>query len=416
MFPEITEMYDFSSGLWSLPGPNRFISKAGNQLKDRFNIIFLIPGILDHSEFRQSLLNYLEIEMQMYVQVVDLAYSNGGSPFQLLKEVFPGLEKYRNIESSVQDLSLPDVIILDNFEGCSAKNRHEWLLAISRWADASSRCSGNHSIALIAKHQSTDGVRWPDPEIKLVYQVWSGMPSSLDIKMLCRLRAEHQDGESQWRENILASLVGNDLGLVERLWDVILEDDEAVFQCLCKYAQEKGWNSECEGNKLKNWRPMTPGSDVANKFDPETFRLLGQGITIFTPEFGEEIHSALVALLNRRNELNHRIWRAQANLLLPLIDDCRRRICDYMVRVYGEGWAILDGQQHQSPVEWGTLKCYIQGLDWRSWEKQQWGSGVKLAWTLRNALAHYEIISYRNYIEFWRFYSSVHNILFQLPD
>lgn len=400
-------MGDLATSLWTLPGPNRYVRNAGMQLRDHFNIIFLVPALIDRKDFRQSLLNCLENELQIWVRVFDLADSNSLSPFELLKESFPGLKKYKNLEASVQDSSLPGVILLDNFEGCPLLKRHEWLLALSRWADASSRCSGKHSLALIATHRAMEGQKLPNPELKLVYSVWSGMPSALDVQVLCRLKTERQDAESQWRENLLASLAGNDLNLADRLWDVILEGEEKIYCVLCQYALEKGWDPGQVNGELKNWRPMPPGSDLSNILNSDKFRLLGRGITIFTPEYGEEIHSALIALLNRKDELNHRIWRAQANLILPLIDDARRRICGYLIHTCAEGWG------YEFPVELGPLGDYIRALDNRSWVKCQWGTGVNLAQSLRNKLAHYETISPRSYHDFWRFYIGVHNILYQ---
>jgi hypothetical protein len=409
-------MPDLSANLWTLPGPNRFIHKAGQQLNDRSNLIIILPTIIDRRGFRQSLLDCLEKELHLFVQVIDLANLNGNSPFESLKEMFPSLKQYKILEQSVQDLSLPNVILIDNLETCSLKNRAEWFMAMNRWSDSSSRCAGEHSLAMIANYQAFDGMKLPGPEVKLVYQVWSGMPSALDVRMLCRLKTERLDAEGQWRENLLASLAGNDLDLAEQLWDSVLVGDEEILKILCKYAKDKGWDPAKENGLLSKWRPKPPGSENPNKLDLEDLHLLRRGITVYTPEYGEEIHSALLALLGRRNDLNHRIWRAQAGLLLPLIDDVRRRVCDHMDHNYGEGWAIVGQEELEPDIELGRLKFIIEGLDRQSWVRRQWESGVNLTWKLRNDLAHYKKIPYHSFCDFWRFYSSVHSILFQLSN
>lgn len=405
-------MPDLSAALWTLPGPNRFIQKAGQQMEDGFNLIILLPKLIDRSHFRQSLLNYLENDKHLNIQVIDLTYSNGCSPFEFLKAVFVSLQKYRMLEMAVNDPSLPSVILLDNLQACPVKNRAEWLIAIARWSDASSRCAGEHCFVLITDYQAVEGVKLPLADVKLAYDHCSGIPTALDVKMLCRIKAQRMDAENQWRENLLASLAGNDIDLAAELWDTILCEENEINQVLLDYANGMGWDPLKEKGRLNQWHPKPPGINISSITDQESLSLLNDGITVYTPEYGEEIHSAFLALLSRRNDIHHRIWRAQANIFLPLIDDVRRRICDYI----NQNGVEIKGYHFETPVELKDLKNYIDELDKQSYVRRQWEYGIKIALSSRNSLAHYETITYRSFSDFWRFYIGVHNVLFQLSN
>ena len=120
----------------------------------------------------------------------------------------------------------------------------------------------------------------------------------------------------------------------------------------------------------------------------------------------------MLALDKKDPEINHRLWRAQAALLLPMVDDIRRRVCNYFCATLGDDWAYIDKELLSSPVELGKLKTYFDKLPDNSWEKRQWGNGINQTWMIRNDLAHYTPISYNAFYELWILNNNVRSKLY----
>jgi hypothetical protein len=125
-----------------------------------------------------------------------------------------------------------------------------------------------------------------------------------------------------------------------------------------------------------------------------------------TPENGMRVSPAALTVLGEWQQLEHLIWRGQAALLWPLIDELRLSICEELTRAYGSNWPL----EWNSPVseevsqavnndpmatEWGHLLNAVRnGRNHR--EHHRLGL-ITLAWRLRNQLAHYKPVSFQEY-------------------
>jgi len=399
---------DLSSACWQLPGPRKFVQRIGMDLRDGVSQIIFAPPSLELAAFRQALWDCMEKDLYLHTFSIDPSLFEGAKPFDVLRKTFPDLTKSQYLEKAVDNPNLPDVISVENIENCSVPRCQEWINSSARWAEACRSSGAKHSLVILLKTGDTQQFKLPQTDVRLKYRVLAGFPSSLEVRLLCRLETNEINAENQWREYILASLAGNDLSLCELLWEEVFNPLKSIQEALRKYGEERGWEKVAHNSKLQNWRPQPPGLEVTPSPTDKTFDLLSSGITIYTPEYGEEIHPGLLALNKNEEDIIHRIWRAQAALLLPLVDDVRRRICNHFTARHGEGWAVVDQTINTPPLEMGKLRMFFDALPNNSWEKRQWGLGVQNAWMIRNDLAHYTPVSYEAYREFWRLSSNVH--------
>lgn len=398
---------DLISNLWDLPGPRQFLKILGQDLLEGISQLVIYPPGASIYGIKHELLRSIERDYFLDVQVLDptVEEENGHirDPFSILCDRWPELIDCEFIERALESNCLPDVILVENLEFCQKTIQTAWVPFLKRWVQSSQANGSKKSLVLLLPADVAINLNLPSPDVRLSYMVWAGIPTALEVRLLCRMKTEGLDFEGQWRELILASLAGNDIGLCERLWECVFYP-KAVIEALKSFGDERGWNANKMNQLLEGWKPKPPGMELRINPQQGGFRLLSQGITTYSPEYGEEVNSAVLAVLGRKAELNHRIWRAQAVLLLPLIDEVRRRICDHM---YENPLKETDREKFQQPLEWGELKNIFQNLPRGLQIKDRWGSGVHLGWWIRNEISHYRPITYKDYLSFCEFSVSV---------
>jgi hypothetical protein len=403
---------DLASSIWDLPSSRQWVRRACQDISEGISLLILFPQKTDLPGFIQNLRQCLEGEHFSTIRQIDLRYAQGNTPFDILQQLINGTHDYVYLEQMVNDPSLPDVILITHFEESSTDLQQEWVCGLRRWAEACRTGGSNHVLVIPTRSSCINTEKLLPSDVRLKYRFWMGIPSALETRLICRQFDEETAAEAYWREYLLASIGGSDLHLCEKLWDDIFLPFDDLFNNLLNYAKEFDIERETVDRLLTGWRPKPPGLDSYNSLLNNTNSPISFGLAVYTEEYGEEIHSAILAMLNKKEEINHRIWRAQASLILPLIDDVRRRICEYLSNQCRSGW---DGQGinwQSGPLEMGSLQKYFSGLPQTAWEKRQWGSGVYQTLQIRNFLSHYKPISFAAYYELWNLSASVHKTLY----
>lgn len=96
--------------------------------------------------------------------------------------------------------------------------------------------------------------------------------------------------------------------------------------------------------------PLANGTKIEVPLHSENIRLLWAQTTVYTPEYGEEIHPAGLVLLGKNNEIKSWVWRAQTNLVFPIIDELRIKIYSLLKDKYSPNtW------DHQDVPEIGQI-------------------------------------------------------------
>lgn len=314
---------------------------------------------------------------------------------------------------------LPDVIILDGLAELDGARRADWLDFCARWAEAGKRHAqpGQAGTALCVLAPAAAALDClPEPAAFVSVRWWWAIPSALEILMICRQEngCAGDDSEARWREMVWPALAGNDLRLVECLWDRPVPDVPALMTSLAAYAVERGWTCEEATVACELAAPGTlGGSATAGMAPPEAVRSAwARGLISWTPEYGLELHSAAAALLGQTGEIAHRLWRGQVALLLPAVDRLRRRICQELTDRHGHDWPTRwfppEDERDAAAVRADPIACELGHLAALLRECAElrvpasWGPvAMHLKW-LRNELAHYRPIGYFDAVSLWR--------------
>ncbi|GIK37998.1 MAG: hypothetical protein BroJett011_18310 [Chloroflexota bacterium] len=312
----------------------------------------------------------------------------------------------------------PEVILLNDIEKLSTVDSQTWFRLLENWAQQSKRIRDTqvHPVArrvCLCSPATVLTGNLPKSDVALSVRWWWSIPSSLEMQLLCRLQAPEYTLETIWREHLLPSLTGNDVELLEYLWDKVTQPLDVLVDSLQEFALAKGWkrHSERWTKLLKKQAP--PKMNGFGYFSPpEAWRCFWDfGALIYTPEHGLEIHTAALVLLGQRKEVEQKMWRGQAGLLLPLLDNVRLNLCDYLTRRYGKGWPLKwakpkDDQElervKKNPLatQWGHLLQAVINSPYRDKLRKE-RPLVITGRNIRNELAHFRPISFLEFSAFW---------------
>ena len=315
---------------------------------------------------------------------------------------------------------LPDILALDGLQDVDETTRLSWLELVSHWALVNKHLVEQElpltTLCLVTPAASI--LTWlPPPEVHLVTRWWWGVPSGLETRLLCRQDPGPAWSDllpSLWREQILAALAGSDLILIEDMWDHLFQSPSDIFEALCQSGWRRGWTEQA----LKGWGIDTVMTDVLSHVQhlgfapsPPVRRLWAQGVLSCTPEYGMEVDSAALAVLGRTDEVLHRLWRGQVSLLLPIIDHARLKICGDLTRMFGYDWPwrwiLPENEKEQESVRDNPYTCQLGHLNNLFWccsslkPASYWKPVIGHLQRVRNQLAHYRPVSYREVETLW---------------
>jgi hypothetical protein len=321
--------------------------------------------------------------------------------------IWPEGRTAHTVENLLQLERLPEVTVLTGWEELEPERRRSWLDLLRGWAVASTRLRMPRAVLGMASAPAllesdidldTAMVRW-----------WWGSPTSLELAQMCR-DGGAPSAMTRWRESMLPSLAGNDASLMESLAPICMDGKEQIIQFLSDEATRRGWTSA----RLTSLGAMTTiiGRDTQVAPPPPLRRLWSAGALAWTPEYGIELHSAALAALGRHDEVEHRLWRFQAALVLPLIDRARRRLCDQLTHRHGRNWPFrwcepLDPFERtlvrQDPAACGLGHlAHLLGQRPGLLGPSDWQADAGRLCRVRNSLAHYRTITYFDFEQIWK--------------
>lgn len=401
-----------------VPSIQQFLAEVIASLMQHRSVLVLVPPALAPEEVWASLraqlwqrsLDFIELSLlDGPEQPTPLAALVSGLGFEWPKPTMP-----RTLTNFMDSASLPEIIYIADLDQAFDTIGDAWIAFLAQWAMAMQGRIGQsasaHALCLITPAASVLG-KVPDSNVYLAVHWWGGFPSALETHLLCRLNGDDQpwDARARWREHLLASLAGSDLQLIRFLWDDLHLSPGAVTHQLELFAEQQGWTAP----QLQAWganalvdRPIP--LRVRRNWSPPTSlqELWAHGAISATLERGLELHSAAVAALGRTDQIRHRLWRGQAEILLPLIDHTRLAFCNLLTETYSADWPLRwclpDTEKERAEVQadplacgWGHLEHLLKRGHIRTFA--DWLSLSSRARYIRNELAHYRPIAFVDY-------------------
>jgi hypothetical protein len=410
--------------LFQLPSVQRFVTMLAGELADRRSLVVLLPAGIDPADIWGALQAELW-RRDLACETVSLPdLPPGRAPVVTLGEALGIHWNPANTPRTVANLlvheELPDIIQLESLDQLSDTARKEWMHLLMQWVQACQHMAdgGRLPTALCLVIPALPVLlHIPEGSVHLAVHWWWGLPSALEMRLLCRLGTISQswDARARWQEYVLPALAGSDIALAEHLWEDPYMDLQGLLHCLRAFAEQRGWEAET----LRGWGAKH--LKTAARYDqhsprlapPQPLRTLwAHGALGTTIEYGQELHPAALAVLGRDEELQHRLWRGQAEILLPFIDHIRLRLCDHLTRAHGHDWPVrwrlpvspeeaLAVRSSPLACQWGHLEVLLKYYAPLRAERR-WLPVASLARWIRNEIAHYRAITFRDFEGFWR--------------
>ena len=233
---------------------------------------------------------------------------------------------------------------------------------------------------------------------------------------MCELAAQERGlerTERDWCVNVVPALAGSDIELVERLWSASTDTPDAMWAELRCYAQERNWSaSALDRTELANQVAFAKSERTDRSVPPALRSSWADGIAIWTADDGWTIHPAVLACLGEIQTLEHRLWRGQVRLVLPLLDAARVAICERLTAEHGPSWPFAwvepktfleDDEVRVSPLacSWGHLYHLVQNVRQMS-EAKRYSRLLAYGRELRNKIAHGHPTAYKEFATFVR--------------
>lgn len=408
--------------LMQVPTARRLLDLILDDLRSGRSVLALLPEGAESSLLRSEIWNGLG---QWQLQIHDVLISQldaqtpAGALGRILDVAWGNSSAPRTVENLLNQADLPEILFLDGFDELSEKDRVQWLNLVVQWAQV---CQGWHSTAdggsetppalCLLTHAGQVTCQIPQTNVFLSIRHWRGIPTTLEMRLLCRLASEQDTGPlSRWKEHTIPAIAGSDIGLADFLWSKEYRDNAQLADLLRAYGKSRGWVQR----ELEEWplhsHPRNSSLWQEDSVLPNAlYKIWARGMVHWTPEYGMERHSAVLALLDHKETLDHRLWRGQAGFLLAEIDEIRLVLCTHLNRSYGLNWpykwqepdTVMECQEvRETPFacQWGHLEYLLQKCP-NIQVEQRWLPLVRQSRELRNAVAHYRPITLRDYEKF----------------
>lgn len=413
---------ELSTYLFQMPTVRHLLDRIVDDLRHGRSVLGLFPAGIDAGWIRSALWDSLG-HWHLHIREILISQLDVQAPAAALGETL-GVDwgvstTPRTVENLLKRADLPEILFLDGFDELDEEDRARWLRFVAQWAQV---CQGMHStdddgveiLPALCLLAPASQVPHPLPEtnVLLSIRVWRGIPTTLEMRLLCRLASEQGNGPlNRWKEHTIPAIAGSDIDLADYLWSQEYRDRSELADLLRAYGQKRGWNKmELEKWPLHNDSRRTIHWQEDWALPEALYQPWARGMVHWTPEYGLERHSAAIALLNQTETLDHRLWRGQAGFLLAEIDEIRLVLCTHLNRSYGLNWPYKwqepdtviecrDVRETPFACQWGHLEYLLQKCP-NIQVEQRWLPLVRQSRELRNAVAHYRPITLRDYEKF----------------
>lgn len=408
--------------LMHAPSVQRFVDVLFDDLSTRRSHLVLFPTGAEPIDLWPALEGRL-FRQDFYVEEIVLPeLPSKERPVIALGEAldvqWPEASSPRSVANLMISGDLPQIIHLKGFEELPEPDRKTWVKFVLDWTQTSKSLSDRNfdppALSIFTPGPALPD-RVPESDLHLSVHYWWGLPSALEIQILCR--SENADSQCsplhRWREHLVPAITGNDIALAEYLWDCLHLDCEQLLPLLQVFGEQRGWTPDLlQAWDIEDFLPTLTGIHSPHLPPSRWHQLWAHRVLNWTPEYGPELHAAALALLGRAEDLQHRLWRGQTNLALPLIDDIRISICRHLSQQYGEDWPLRwcppDIAEEADAVrdspfacQWGHLVHLFRNCGSLRRERPLL-QPAELTREIRNTLAHYRPITLRDFERLWR--------------
>ena len=392
-----------------------FATRAAELVRRHISVIAIMPDYFPADCFIEAVI--LGLSDMTFVHIFPNA---GESPCEetarAIGITFGSKEPYTTDTLARKSVGRNTVVVFHDWQAQSNEDKTKWILFIKMWADIAHRFSdsGRSLPAFFLVMPATaSALSAFKSDVSLSVECFTACPSSLDLRLLCRhiLKPSKRSKLAPlWLEHILSEVSGNDVEiaceLADRIWDIA-----SIDEGLREYAIRKKWDSEIV-KKVKEILDRYEGkrktvTDNAGEIPPNLWEYWASGLACWTFEHGWKLHSAALQIIGLEREVQHRVWRGQASLLLPLVDELRLRLCQRISEESAHEWPLSPAvslseweremlQEDPLSCQLGRLECLLK-YDRNLFKHSTYVPLVSRLRQVRNQLAHNKCVTFADF-------------------
>ena len=406
--------------VYGLPSTQAFLDAIADNSGNKVTMV-LLPDNISRAMVGRLIRNRFSRQSSTLNEIIDQSepdpvLASAGA----MKVQWPSDRTLRSLSNLLRCENLPDLLYVQRIPITSTDSMRRWRDFIEGWANECHALRGQGagklpSLCVVAKLRDFE-FALPKADEGIKFQWWWGFPSGLEMRLACRIACEQIDESveaGRWRERVLPSLVGSDVQLAENMWDLVTEDQETIVGGLADYWQSiQDPNNLCPIDELIDLVGRENHLYLIGQEVPEKLRQAwASGSLVYTPECGLEIHPSLLACANRKTDVLMRLWRGQAEYLLPMLNEIRLKVCIGLTQAFGDDWPVRWAQPASAheleQVKLSALAAELGYIDYlfSSFREQHqlgaylnWAGLVMRAKNLRNQIAHYKPVLYQQYL------------------
>ncbi|HZR25177.1 MAG TPA: hypothetical protein VFA59_16395 [Vicinamibacterales bacterium] len=392
--------------LFQAPGPARFVRETLDDIDSSRNVIALLPPGLALRSISNA------VQSAAWLRHWDVIAAEDDSSVRP-EEVFlsaiglsvePSAEPNRLLRvCSVK--GLPKLVIVD-VGRAAAQRQVEWVQFVSDWGRISRLVEPSQvyrpQVCLIIA--ASVGAEYAYNDVSVILRPWWGLVDARDVALLVSAESAVP---IEWSTALLASLAAGDLELAHHLTNSLATEKDLLL-ALSAFRRDE-WSGEVMDASARWIREHgTYTGDTTPRYDPphDGLRLWAVGALQLFPDWGIEVHSAILQRLGKDHELRHRLWRGQVSVVLPALNALRLDLCTALSSRHGKKWPSYvapDDRVDSDAAEADPLNCgfgHLEALLAKAPQlrnEKQWLGAVRRCRQVRNELAHYRPVSLEDY-------------------
>ncbi len=355
---------------WGLPGPAEFVASAVDELRRGRSLQLCLP-LLGCGGLRTEIGRSIAGIDGLLWEPIDLA-DEEGRPLELLyRRLAPGARPgtVRSAATLLDESQCRGAVVW--VDGIRREQWPAWRAFLAEFESASrGRELTDRMMLVLALHGFSESEAAPS-DVCLAVREWQGVVTAVD-SWIYAARANRERGRSptqRWlRVATVAHLAMWDPALADWLSDLSSAALLQPLDVLRHYANAQGWQAQ---ESEPSWRLGSVGM-----WDGKT-----------------QLHTAWHAAKEDHQTVLRRVWKAQAQALMPFLEEKRSELLtelDTPIRARlpftpkGADVAILDPRD----LELGHIQTLIygSGVDRGTWRR------VDVLRRMRNCLTHFEVI------------------------
>ena len=408
-----------------LPEPKRRCQQVAEALDNCKIVIWLFPR---HISPNRAVSAAVEMSSESLAHKTLSLNQEHGLPGEYIKA---GLEltfqhsldadvKPQQILEHIQNL---DLLVIKGIDLLSRKVLELWAVFVNEWARVARarQARGDFPVSLLIPSQNAYLRQLVDEDVNLsLYWYW-GWLGELEMQLLAREYVREigpfgTDSDLLWLESSALGLAGFDAELL--FW--LLHKGESAGDVEDLVALLKAYGTrrrQWSGENMSTLKGIVNGSGYWQHEGDKPYPsknledLWSNGVLDWQARQGVVVHSSAIALAGDTLELQHRIWREHARVLLPILDRTRLDVCRFLSRSFTE-WRGYCESRAEGYLDHGELldggwepvaefTGILEFLDTTRQNHLSWRRFRDLIYSARHArnrLAHYTPLSKAQFI------------------